>query len=99
MALNGYQGQIRANQQQGQKFIAGQEIITLIQQTTAFPIRYIQRIGIQAPEKTKISINNKEIEIGKTGIYEVNNVEITSLKFIQDSSKNVIIDFIVHSEV
>lgn len=43
------------------------------------------KLGIQAPSGTKVILNdNKEIMIGRTGVYELNeNINITNLKFIR----------------
>lgn len=42
-----------------------------------------------------IIINNQEIEIGKTEVYELRDVEITSLKFKQDMDNNTVIEYIL----
>ena len=96
--MNGYQGQIRARDQEGGKFIGGQELFELINKKdtySTFDVDHIERIGIFAPENTIFLINDKEIKIGKTKIYEADEVEITSLKVKEDSSNEVIIDFVV----
>lgn len=95
MRLNGYQGQICAIDQPNGYFAANQEILNLIQELTYPNIDYLERIGIEAPQKTRLRINNQLIEIGKTGLYEVDNAEITSIRFIENSSRDVIIDFII----
>ena len=62
---------------------------------------YLSRVGIQANPGDKILISfinvdgNIEIEIGKTGIYEIDNVRIDSLKFESEIKPNVIIDYII----
>lgn len=62
---------------------------------------YLSRVGIQANPGDKILINfinnssSVEIEIGKTGIYEIDNVRINSLKFKDVIKSNVIIDYII----
>lgn len=66
---------------------------------------YLSRVGIQANPGDKILINFissndsnlTEIEIGKTGIYEIDNVRINSLKFSENTEikPNVIIDYII----
>ena len=51
------------------------------------------KIGIQAPEGTVVILNDQEITIGKTGIYELDCiVPITSLKF-KETTK-AIVDFV-----
>jgi len=47
--MNGYQGQIRARDASNKKFLAGQDIISLIQEQTTPTIKYLKRIGIFAP--------------------------------------------------
>ena len=66
---------------------------------------YLQRIGIQAQPDTVVSVDNYKkgsifpiqtnIKIGSTGIYEANDVQISDIKFVEDSSYDVIIDYIV----
>lgn len=102
--MNGYQGQIRARDSSNKKFLAGQDIIQLIktQSINSDNIKYLKRIGIFAPQGTKVSINNtndsaagKIIQIGKTKIYQVEDVEIREFHFLQDSTPEVIIDYII----
>ena len=94
--INGYQGQIKASDQPAGYFTAGTDIMNLI--STACNGQYygsIQRLGIEAPENTLFSINNESIKIGKTGIYQVRDVSITSFTISQDSTKEVVIDYII----
>lgn len=62
---------------------------------------YLSRVGIQANPGDKILISfinvegTIEVEIGKTGIYEIDNVRIDSLKFESEIKPNVIIDYII----
>lgn len=93
--MNGYQGQIRARDQENGKFIHNQQLFTLIRENSSFEIGSLQRIGIFAPEGTTFLINGKQIKIGKTKIYEADEVKITSLQVLEDSSNEVIIDFVV----
>lgn len=93
--MNGYQGQIRARDQENGKFLAGQQLFNLIKDNSSFEIDHLQRIGIFAPEDTVFLINGKQIKIGKTKIYEADEVIITSLQVMEDSSNEVIIDFVV----
>ena len=95
MGINGYQGQIRAADQPNGYFPANQEIFNLIQDLTYINIDYLERIGIQAPPATRLKLNNTVIEIGKTGLYEADDVAITSIQFYENSPKNVVIDFVV----
>jgi len=60
---------------------------------TTRPILY--KIGIQTEEGTQVLINNVLIKIGKTGIYELDNiVNINSLIFPNGADENTIIDFV-----
>ena len=52
----------------------------------------IYHLGIQAKPKTVFIMNGKEFEIGITGIYEIEQIFITSLYFNKDIN-NVIIDY------
>ena len=54
----------------------------------------IYHLGIQAKPKTVFIMNGKEFEIGITGIYEIEQVFITSLYFNKDIN-NVIIDYVI----
>lgn len=95
MAGNGYQGQLRAEDQTNGYFAANQEIMDLISADCAVAVSFLQRLGIQTPAGTRIKVNNKEIEVGKTNIYELSNVEITSLKFVNNSSAYTVINYII----
>ena len=57
----------------------------------------IKHLGIQIKSLIPIIviINNKEIEIGKTEMYELTDIEITSLKFKQNMDNNTIIEYIL----
>lgn len=56
------------------------------------------KLGVQAPPRTKMKINNKLIIVGSSGIYELDDCEITSLSFVQPTNQddlyNIIIDFL-----
>ena len=87
MNNNGYTGQLIG------PFTANEELYDLILAAAAQPINYVSHIGIQTDIKNYIYINGKEYEIGKTGIYEIGNTEITSIYFVQDTDENSIIDY------
>lgn len=93
--MNGYQGQIRALDQDGHTFPANQNIKSLIQQQSVGSVEYIKKISITAPEGTKMMLNENQIRIGKTGIYEAEDLQITYFAFLDNTSSDVIIDFIV----
>ena len=94
--INGYQGQITAMDQQNGYFTTNQNIMSLIEAdcNSEYP-GYVQRISIDTEEGTMIELNGKNIKVGKTGFYEINNVSITSFKFLQNSSPTTIIDYII----
>lgn len=53
------------------------------------------KLGIQAEQGTIVKINNVSIKIGKTGIYELDNiVDIKSLIFPDGADSSTIIDFV-----
>ena len=89
MGVNGYTGQLVG------PFNANEELYDKISAAAAQPIAYINHIGVQTDVKNYIYINNKEYEIGKTGIYEIGNTEITSIYFAQDTDDNSIIDYTI----
>lgn len=57
------------------------------------------KIGIQAPSGTLAVINGKNIQIGRTETYELDDPDlpIESLRFEDSGVKNLIIDFIINS--
>lgn len=54
----------------------------------------IRHLGIQAEPNTVFVMNGEEFEIGTTGIYEIEQVFITSLYFNKDIN-NAIIDYVI----
>ena len=76
-------------------FIKNTELFYLIQSFYTKPISYINHLGIQTDIENYLYINGKEYEIGKTGVYEIGNTEITSIYFSQDVNENSIIDYTV----
>lgn len=60
---------------------------------TTRPILY--KLGIQAPEGTYVLVNNANVKIGKTGIYELDNVvEVNHLVFPNGAGADTLIDFV-----
>ena len=56
---------------------------------------FLIKLGIQAAPGTIIKVNGVEIKIGKTGIYELDNVvNIKSLSFPNGADENTIVDFV-----
>lgn len=75
-------------------FTAGQELYHQMEDAAENTIQSIIHLGIQAEPGSIIAINNKEIEIGQTGIYEIYNIILTSLYFKEDVF-NIIIDYTI----
>lgn len=60
---------------------------------TSKPILY--KLGIQTEEGTIVKINDVPIQIGKTGIYELDSVvDVKKLVFPDGADENTIIDFV-----
>lgn len=60
--------------------------------TSTYGLTELIRIGIQGPTGLMMSINGEQIKIGKTGIYELNdiNIKITYLGFaLKENALNV----------
>ena len=89
--MNGYMGQLKG------PFHADEELFTKIQNTSSEKIAAVQHLGIQTvtEDLVMIEINGKEIEIGKTGMYEVRNTEITSIKFKTNVDENTLVDYVI----
>lgn len=94
--MNGYQGQLRASDYEGRTFPVKQELINLIQEESSIPISGLKKLSVFTLQGTRMQINEKEIRIGKTGIYEIEDVEITSFQFLDNVSSQTIIDFIIY---
>lgn len=63
------------------------EVLTNIIETPAFGPgngQILKQIGIQGPPELGFSVNGESLKLGKTGIYESNNMNIKSLGFIID---------------
>ena len=76
--MNGRTGQITG------ALKANQELMEIIKSVAAGEVLYVHHLGIQTSPKTEISLNNKDILIGDTGIYEIDNAEINSIYFKND---------------
>lgn len=60
---------------------------------TTKPILY--KLGIQADPGTLIQVNQTQIKIGRTGIYELDNVvDVKKLMFLSDTDSDTIVDFV-----
>ena len=93
--MNGYMGQLQG------PFQANEELYTRIKESCIEKMDSICHLGIQTitGDKVVIEINNKEIEIGKTGMYEVRDTEITSIKFKMDVDANTILDYTINIKI
>ena len=64
-----------------------------------------KKISIFAPEGTRLLLKHKnegediEIHIGSTGMYEIEDIQIVSLKFLDNSSSEIIIDYILFIKI
>ena len=93
--INGYQGEIAAINQPEKKFNEGNLFETIIKNELNPEKNYvIKKIGIQAIPGTEVQLNSIPIIIGKTGIYEADDVEINSI-ILNEDNDNIIIDYIV----
>lgn len=97
---NFYQGQL---QYSSQIFSPQQELFSIICSDSQFAQNncYLRRIGIMGHPGDIVTLGGEKITIGKTGIYEIDNIEIKSLKF--KINENVldtmaIIDYILIKE-
>ena len=91
--LNGRIGQVIGPFEQDIDLLNDDGPIGAFTPQSSKPILY--KLGIQADEGTIIEINDIPVKIGKTGIYELDNVvDIKSLKFISDTSSDTIVDFV-----
>lgn len=96
MYLNGSVGQIIGPFAAGEDLLAKEGIImTLVSENTDSEKIQLRKLGIQATQGTIVKINNMNIKIGKTGIYELDEtVAIRSLIFPNGADSNTIVDFI-----
>lgn len=98
---NIYQGQVQG------PFEAYQDVMDIIrEQCVSTEPFYIRHLGIQTethnvlihPETlVELVINGKiqTIEIGKSGVYEIGNTCVTSIKFLNNRDNNTIIDYVL----
>ena len=92
---NGFFGSIEG------PFTADEEIFTKIQEQCRYPIKYINKIGIVYTGSLgsikfpgiSVIINNIQFQIGQTRILELQDVEITSIKFKNNIGDRAYIDY------
>lgn len=91
--INGRIGQVVGPFAAGEDLLAKGGAIDAFTMENTAPV--ILKLGIQAPVGSYISINNVNIKIGKTGIYELDyRVEVKSLSFPDGADESVIVDFV-----
>lgn len=74
-------------------FSPGEEIINLISADTKTKN---VKLGIQTAIDTIVLINGESIQIGRTGIYELDEImNISSIIFPNGAPENTIIDYVV----
>ena len=93
--INGFFGMIEG------PFAADEEIFTKIQEQCKYPIKYINKIGIVYTGSLgsikfpgiSVILNNIQFQIGQTRTLELEDVEITSIKFKDDIGDKAYIDY------
>ena len=91
--LNGRLGQVKGPFEAEIDLLSSQGAIGQFTPETTKPILY--KLGIQSQVGTNVLINGVPVTIGKTGIYELDNiVEVYSLKFPEGGTSDTIIDFV-----
>lgn len=91
--LNGRIGQVIGPFVKNVDLLEDNQPIGAFTPETTKPVLY--KLGIQAEQGTLIRVNNAQVKIGKTGIYELDNVvNITELVFLTDTDSDTIIDFV-----
>lgn len=92
---NGFFGMIEG------PFAADEEIFTKIQEQCKYPIKYINKIGIVYTGSLgsikfpgiSVILNNIQFQVGQTRTLELEDVEITSIKFKDDIGDKAYIDY------
>ena len=92
---NGFFGMIEG------PFTANEEIFTKIQEQCRYSIKYINKIGIVYTgnfnsikfSEIFVILNDIQFQIGQTKILELEDVEITSIKFKDNIGDKIYIDY------
>jgi hypothetical protein len=91
--INGRLGQVCGPFAAGEDLLATGGAIDVFTKEKTKP--NLLKLGIQAPVDSYVSINNVNIKIGKTGIYELDyRVVVKSLSFPDGADETVIVDFV-----
>ena len=88
MGNNKHTGQIIGS------FKANEELFSRMEIAADGKIKLVSHLGIQADIGTIFIMNNNEYEIGNTGIYEIENIILKSLKF-KNNIDDAIIDYVI----
>ncbi len=75
-------------------FSAGEELVDRIKVESP-DFRSIVRIGICSKVRNYVKLNGISFELGKSGILQFKNVNITSVQFEQDESESTIVDCVL----
>ena len=99
-ATNGFFGSLQG------PFAADEELFTKIEEQCSNTVNYITKLGvhfvgnydldlkgIKQGSQYFIRINNIEFQIGKTRMLELEDVQITSIQFVQDVNDMFYIDY------
>ena len=92
---NGFFGMIEG------PFAANEEVFIKIQEQCRYPIKYINKIGIVYTGSLgsikfpgiSVILNNIQFQVGQNRILELEDVEITSIKFKDDIGDKAYIDY------
>ena len=91
--LNGRIGQVIGPFTAGVDLLDDNAPIGVFTPETTRPV--LNKLGVQTSEGNIIKINGFNIKVGKTGIYELDNVvAVTSLIFPNGADADTIVDFI-----
>ena len=98
-ATNGFFGSLQG------PFLKNTQLINIIQNDCKNTINYISKLGIHCVKNFDLDlkgiyetpifvrINNIEFQISRTGILELEDVEITYIQFVEDTDDTVYIDY------
>lgn len=89
MGYNVYQGQIIG------PFSAETNLLTKIREDCADSSAIVWHLGVQSDIGNIFKINDKNVQIGKTGIYEIGNTQITQFSCLQNLDADTIIDYVI----
>ena len=93
MVLNGRIGQVLGPFEANIDLLADNQAIGSLTPESTRPVLY--KLGIQTEAGTIVMLNDIPIKIGKTGIYELDQVvNVKSLVFPDGAPENTIIDFV-----